>query len=305
MDLSIVILTYNRPYYLEKLLYSLDNIGNIEVIVVDNYSDQEYVKSLQVTFSKYRYIFLERNYGAVGRNFGIEQATGKYIITLDDDIWGLCQKDIDSIINKFEQDPALGAICFKVIEENTGITTNWMHHRDKSKFSDTEFETYEISEGAVALNKRALDKTGLYPIEYFISHEGTDLAFRLINNDYKVIYSPEFTVTHAHAQEGRAGWRRYYFDTRNLIWLAYSNYNLRMLLKRFPVQILAMLVYSVRDGYIFYWGKGVIDALTSINKFNRNPIGDSAYNTILEMDKFREPFIKLVKTRLFKKGIKM
>src|SRR5690606_20187344 len=130
------------------------------------------------------------------------------------------------IASIFEKNPSADGICFKVIDEKDGAITNWCHHCDPNLFSNKSFETYEISEGAVAFRRDTFNQVGFYTKEFFISHEGLDLAIRILKSGKSIIYCPEIEVVHAHAAEGRKNWRRYYYDTRNLIWLAYCHYNL-------------------------------------------------------------------------------
>ena len=123
----------------------------------------------------------------------------------------------------------------------------------------------------------------------------------------KIIYTPEIEVIHAHAMEGRANWRRYYFDTRNLIWLAYRNYNKRMLAFKFPLQIAAMLFYSLRDGYLKYFFKAIYDGTKHIKTMQgqRNPVTSSTYKRIQAMDEKRPSLLFYIKERVFRKEIKL
>lgn len=304
---SVVILTYNRPKYIQQQLDSLSLIDNIEIIIVDNCSDTNYAQEISVLYDNVRVIRLDKNYGAVGRNYGIEEATADYIVTLDDDVWGIENSFLLKARDLFNKDSDIDCICFHVLDEKSGQTTNWIHHCDKSKFSSLTFETYEISEGAAIFRRSCFLSIGLYPELFFISHEGPDLAFRIINAGKKIIYYPDIKVIHAHALEGRASWRRYYYDTRNLIWLAYRNYNIQLLTTRFPLQLAAMLFYSIRDGYIKYFIKAFYDALKNIGdlKGSRNPISRSAYLKIKAIDKNRPSLFFYIKERVFKKEIKI
>lgn len=304
---SIVILTYNRPKYILQQLDSLSKISGVEIIIVDNCSETTYASELSADYSNVQVIRLDRNYGAVGRNYGIQRATSDYIVTLDDDVWGIDESSLYRARELFAQDSNVDCLCFHVLDEKSGATTNWIHHCDKMKFADSSFETYEISEGAAIFKRSCFLDVGLYPESFFISHEGPDLAFRIINAGKKIIYTPDITVIHAHAQEGRASWRRYYYDTRNLIWLAYRNYNLSLLISRLPLQLAAMLFYSIRDGYIKYFCKAVYDAFRNLNdqKGHRNPISSSAYRRIKAMDKHRPSLFFYIKERIFKREIKI
>ncbi len=304
---SIVILTYNRETYLKQQLESLANINDIEIIIVDNFSDENYAERIARFYSNVKVMRLDKNYGAVGRNFGIAAATAPYIVTLDDDVWGITADNLETSKNIFDKNSQIDCICFHVIDEQSKLTTNWIHHCDREKFASREFETYEISEGAAIFRKECFERVGLYPETFFISHEGPDMAFRIINSGHKIIYTPKVDVIHAHAKEGRPSWRRYYYDTRNLIWLAYRNYNKRLIVERFSLQLAAMFLYSLRDGYMKYFFKALFDGCRGLNKLrgSRSPVSNAAYARIKLMDKNRPSLLFYIKERLFKKEIKI
>jgi len=304
---SVVILTYNRERYIKKQLDCFSRISNIEIIIVDNHSDIEYASREAANYTNVKVIRLDKNYGAVGRNYGIAVAKAPFIITLDDDVWGLTTEDLTKAKQLFEKNEQLDCICFHVLDEKSMQTTNWIHHCHKQEFDHKEFETYEISEGAAIFRKSCFDRVGLYPESFFISHEGPDLAFRILNSEKKIIYTPDIKVIHAHAMEGRASWRRYYYDTRNLIWLAYRNYNKRMLMKRFLLQLAAMLFYSLRDGYIRFFFKAIYDGLKNIKymKGQRHPVSDITYKYLTALDTNRPSLLFYIKERVFKREIKI
>jgi GT2 family glycosyltransferase len=288
-------------------LDSLARLERVEVLLVDNGSDDEYAQRLSRNFDNVRVLRLPKNFGAVGRNYGIKEARAPYVLTLDDDVWGITQSNLEDISELFVSDESIDCICFHVVDEETGATTNWMHHCDKSVYSSQQFETYEISEGAVVFRRSCFDRVGLYPDAFFISHEGPDMAFRVMNSGKRIIYSPAIQVTHAHAIEGRPSWRRYYYDTRNLIWLAYRNYNWRMLVKRFPLQLLAMFLYSVRDGYFRYYLKALRDGAFGIAQLrgSRSPVTSDTYARILYIDINRPSLWYYITERLLKNEVKL
>ena len=89
---SIIIPTYNRANTIKRCLESVINqtYSNWEVIVVDNYSEdntEEIINSICDNRIQY---YKNHNYGviAVSRNFAIERAKGDWICFLDsDDYW--------------------------------------------------------------------------------------------------------------------------------------------------------------------------------------------------------------------------
>ncbi|HEY4732687.1 MAG TPA: glycosyltransferase family 2 protein [Gammaproteobacteria bacterium] len=304
---SVVILTYNRPLLVEKHLINLSRITHVlfEVIVVDNHSDSP----LDHVVDKYpvaRLLRMEDNLGIAGRNRGMEQANGEIIITLDDDVHGITDRDIVQLIELF-QNHEIGAVCFKVTDEKTGGIINWCHHRNKEIYGDKSFITEEITEGAVAFRKTALDKTGLYPEEFFISHEGPDLALRLMNAGYEVIYYPGIEVQHGHSEIGRTSWRRYYYDTRNLIWLIIRNYPVWLGTRRLAFGLLTMGIYSFRDGYPRYWLRAIYDGVMGAGRAysQRNPIRQDTELKLRELRKFYPGLWYMVKTRILSRGVRI
>ena len=305
--ISIVILTYNRR---DRLIYQMNllkklTISSIEIVVVDNASD-EAVDDLVAQDSRIIYVRNDENLGAVGRNRGIEVATGDIIITLDDDVYGITDQHIDKLHQLFNC-PELGAVVFRVEEESTGKIMNWCHPYDQDSSGDKSFETNDISEGAVAFRANAIKQVGLYPEYFFMSHEGPDLAFRMINKGWRLIYTPDIKVIHAYDQRNRPNWRRYYFDTRNHLWLVLRNLSFSYGLKRLFIGWGSMLVYSIRDGYVRYWFKAVRDALVGAPRAWRDRCEPTAETKKRwrKIERFKPSAWQMARKRLFKKGVRI
>lgn len=304
---SLVVLTYNRPHYLERLLEQLSTIKYqpFEVIVVDNHSDIS-VNTIVDQFKFTSLIRTESNLGIGGRNCGLKVAKGNIIITLDDDVIGVTDTDIEKLLKIFEN-PSIGAVCFKVVDEETLEVVNWCHHYKVEEYVNQQFLTNEITEGAVAFRRVAIEVSGYYPERFFISHEGPDMVFRLMNNGYDVIYTPDITVKHAHAIQGRQDWRRYYYDTRNLIWLVLRNYTFIEGVKFLFIGLGSMFVYALRDGLLKYWFKGVWDAIKAGADIwkERIPMSPRTIKINRHINSFRPSFWYMVRKRLFSKKIRI
>jgi GT2 family glycosyltransferase len=262
---SLLILTYNRSDSVGELLAHIQQLGSaiFEIIVVDNASTDDTEITVKTICPRAIYIKADRNLGACGRNLGIEQAKGKYIITLDDDVFGISLEDLTAIRTRFEADPLLAAINFRVLDYFTKQLTNWIHRRERTEATSV-FNTYEITEGAAAFRKAALKDSGLYWTRFFISHEGPDLAFRLMDRGYSLIYDGHITVLHKHESSGRPSWRFYYYDTRNLIWLAARNMRFRYGFRFLFINLSAMAYYSIRGRSFSWWIRAVIDGIIAL-----------------------------------------
>ena len=79
---TVIVVTLNNLNLLRNCLRSLyaQDYGAIEIVVVDNGSEEGIREMLTAEFSEVRMIRLDKNYGfAGGNNRGIETAQGKYM----------------------------------------------------------------------------------------------------------------------------------------------------------------------------------------------------------------------------------
>lgn len=305
---SIVLLTFRRPQEIERNVKELLSIkyDPVEVIVVNN-GDAVDLQGLPLSDRRLRVLNLESNVGVSGRNHGIRISSGQFIVTLDDDVFGFDAKSLHAALKRFERDPRLCAINFKIIDDLTELQVNWIHHKKIEEFRDIEFQTYEISEGAVIFRRDLVFKTELYPDFFFISHEGPDLALQIMKSGSAIIYCPDIIVRHSHAEGGRPGWRRYYYDTRNQIWLAVRHYPISIAMRKLFIGLGSMLVYSLRDGFVRYYFRGLRDGLFGLKTvFNqRAALSGEARKRYAKIEKGNPSFWYMVKKRIFTRKVRI
>ena len=121
MDISIIICSYNRAHNLPECfehLLKLEGMDAVqwEIILVDNNSTDD-TQSVSVRYDEtsslnIRYIFEGQQGLSFARNKGIETATGKYVVFIDDDIRVTPQwlRTIYDTFEKFECDAVGGRI---------------------------------------------------------------------------------------------------------------------------------------------------------------------------------------------------
>jgi GT2 family glycosyltransferase len=294
---------------LNALLESLVKIeyNPLEIIVVDNGSSDDTASMLESYRSKVTYIRNNQNIGVSARNIGLKNAKGSMVITLDDDVLGINDSHIRILAGKFTASPRLAAVNFKVIDPSTGKLCNWVHHRDPLTSSGKEFLTYEITEGAVAFRMEALRRVGFYSEDFFLSHEGPDLALRMLDAGYDVIYSDLVSVLHYRSNLGRKNWLKYYFDTRNQFWLAARNFPVPYAAEYLFRGLSSMLFYSLRDGYLKYWLRAVRDGLRGIPDVlcARNVLNAETMKKVRAIDSERPALASLIKERFLRKGVRL
>ena len=124
--LSIIIPVYNTEKHLKKCFDSIINQNNseIEVVVVNDGSTDNSEAIIKEYTSKYKDLFTYYKKDNTGvsdtRNFGIEKASGKYIMFLDSDDY-IDKKLYDNIKKYIDEDIELIKYKMQRIDENDKI----------------------------------------------------------------------------------------------------------------------------------------------------------------------------------------
>ena len=144
-DISIIVPAYNAEKYIDKCIESLINQTKkeIEIIIINDGSTdktEECVKKYKDKRIKY---YKNTNQG-IGktRNFGIEKATGKYLMFVDSDDY--IDKDAcDKLFKRIEQDKSDVVVCdYYKVKNNV---------QEKNKIDD--FKTTTLKEHPELINK--------------------------------------------------------------------------------------------------------------------------------------------------------
>jgi len=219
---------------------------------------------------------------------------------------GLGPDDLARLRETFAGRPRLGALCFKVTWPGSDAVRDWVHRQPVER-ADEAFDTYEITEGAVAYRREALSEAGLYRADFFISHEGLELAYRLLDGSWEVAYDGGIAVEHHHAAGGRTNWRRYYYDTRNLFWVATLHQPVGYAARYLALGVTAMGFYALRDGFLVTWLKAVRDGLRGVSalKRERKVWNRQTRDFVAAVDATRPGFLYLARKRLRQKDFSL
>ncbi len=184
-----------------------------EVIVVNNASSDDYsgVKeyiSLNSGFP-FRYFDSAENMGvAKGRNFALSKGKAPIIIMLDDDAV-LQNKDcLVNLLKEFETNNTereKAIVSFKVLYYDTlEMQKNALPHKRYDKYkSKSFFETYYYAGGAHAIKREIIEKIDQYPADFFYGMEEYDLAYRILDAGYSIVYSDKIIMLHKESPLGR------------------------------------------------------------------------------------------------------
>ena len=193
MKVSIVIPTYKRVEYLERLLKSIENqtFKEYEIIIVDDCSPNqkeyaELVAKYKKIFRNLTFITKKTNKGAPNsRNIGIKKAKYDLIALVDDDDEWYCDK-LQHQVEVFQKYPETDIVYTwtDAIDEDGNIVYKYKKEIEGNP-------KYEILKGcfipspSVMVKKKAIEDAGLFD-ELLPSCQDWDMWTRMILNGAKV-----------------------------------------------------------------------------------------------------------------------
>lgn len=289
--ISVVILSYRRRSNLVRVLESVRAQTYVprEVIVVDNGSGDGVAEFLQAEFPEVRLVGLPENVGCGGRNRGVVASSGEIVVTIDNDVALDSPFELQKVCNAFDRSPEASCIVFKVLEGDTGRVhlRDWCHPRSYWDFSDIEFQTCFIAEGASAFRRNDFQRLGGYYEPLWIGNEGWDLALRMIDAGMKIMYQPEVRVRHAMSEETRSSGRNFYFYTRNYLWIAFKDYWGWRRWQYLAYHWGMMIFFSLRAGQPQKFLQGVRDGISGLQRLQRTPISQPGWRQLAEINSAR------------------
>jgi GT2 family glycosyltransferase len=277
--LSLVMVTYRRETSVLRQLETLLPYRGLfhEVILVDNHPAGGLAHdAARLWGGGLTVIAQPENLGAVARSIGICASSGDIIVTLDDDVQLADPNELSGLRALFACGAPVGCVNFRILygDGRTLDLSDWCHPREPDIDAQQLFETTYISEGACALNGRLARELGGYPLDLFIGQEGIDLAARILDRNYGIFYLPSVTVHHTVASEGRATGRQFYFNTRNIYWIALRRYPFGLALRTIAREWLMLLGMSLLRRRLKYFLQGAFDGLRHTTRLldTRQPI---------------------------------
>ena len=191
MKVSIIIPFYNASATIERCIKSAiaQTYKNIEIICVDNNSEDDSVNILQKYLNEYSNIlfYTESRKGAnFARNLGTEKASGAWINYLDADDF----LDNSKIDNQVKTLNAIKEHSF-IVSSYYYVTTTGEKRKHYIKFSDTWKNLFSGNLGITSSNlfkKTNILKVGMWNEAYKSSQEA-ELMFKIIK-----IYGPPFLM---------------------------------------------------------------------------------------------------------------
>ncbi len=217
---SIILVTWNKVEYTRPCLEALLDATpeGFELVVVDNASTDRTGELLDALEGDVKVIRNPENWGfVVACNQGVEVASGKYVVLLNNDT--LTQPGwLEAMADYADAHPDVGAIGSKLIypdgrlQEAGSIVFSDASGWNFGKFGDASDGLYnfvrdvDYCSGASLLVRRdAWNELGGFDMRLAPAYyEDTDICFALRQLGYRVVYQPASVVIHAEgATNGR------------------------------------------------------------------------------------------------------
>lgn len=272
---TVLITTWNRKQELRRCLDSVrrQDYPSIETVVVDNNSTDGTNSMIRQDYPWVRYVGLEENIGVGARNRGAEEAEGDLIVQLHDDSELPSATVVSRIVDKFRQDPDMGAAAFRIIDAE-GKDVNWFEWPLEGNLLEG-FKSPTFQSCGAAIRPEMFERTGGFWEPYFLYMEDRDLAARIINSGSEIRYFPLISIRHNRSQKNRDETRQLYHTTRNTVWFLWRNYGVFSALGKTLLELirLARQALARRGGFAVYL-RGIVDAATGLGEVvrSRDPV---------------------------------
>lgn len=219
-DIGAVLLSMgNRPAELDRALRCLlrQRDVSIDIVVVGNGWEPVGLPD------GVRGIGLADNVGVPeGRNVGAAAVQGDVLLFFDDDLELIDDDVLSRAVAAFRADPRLGVLQPRALDPGGGTTARRHVPRLRTGDPDRPGDVAWFWEGCSFIRRTAFEQAGCWPGHFWYGHEGIELAWRVIDDGYRVHYAAGLTVLNPPAVPFRAP-QHQRLNARNRVWVARRN----------------------------------------------------------------------------------
>lgn len=283
---SFVISTYNRCAVLLETLDRVKECGlareEFEILLVDNASPDGTADAVAQHHSDVRLFPLRQNRGPCAKNIALKEATGKYVVFLDDDSFPL-PRATARMMHHFDHDPQLGAAVFTITLPDGS--------RECSAYPDVFIGC------GTGFRREALKQVGGLPEDFFMQAEEYDLSLRLLDAGWRVRTFDDLHVTHLKTPGARYSERVTQLDVKN---------NLVLITRYFPEEWVFpfamdwMRRYAIiarAKGHTRAYLKGIVQGIAqSVCRTDRTPIASGTFEAFAKIDQIETRMRELKKS---------
>ncbi|MFZ9228000.1 MAG: glycosyltransferase family 2 protein, partial [Candidatus Nanopelagicales bacterium] len=235
----------------------------IEIVVVDNASNDDSVNKLKELKDEIKLIVSETNLGfAGGVNLGVKNSSGEIIGLLNND--AKCDSNwITSAVETILEDEKNACVASKVLSiegkeidfVDGSLTWYGMGYKreatkDANEVIDFKKEVLFATGSAMFVKKDIFEKVGGFDERFFMFYEDVDFGWRLNLLGYKVIFDPKSIAFHKHhaSIEKFGQYYEHYLLEKNALMSLYKNYEAASLDQALPAAMALMVRRSITRG---------------------------------------------------------
>jgi GT2 family glycosyltransferase len=231
---SIITVNYNQAALTCALIESLRKVSypDVEVIVIDNGSPEDATEAITANYSEVKFVRSEKNLGfAGGNNLGIQAATGKYLLFLNNDT-EVDRGFLEPLVHVFESNPKAGAASSKILYYNSDGIIQYagstcvnpftgrnkrVGFMEKDLGQHDRLKTTDLAHGAAMMVPRSvIEKVGIMPEFFFLYYEEIDWCESIKKAGYQIYFVPASKVYHKESMSvGKNSTLKTYYMTRN------------------------------------------------------------------------------------------
>ena len=227
---SLIIVNYNGFRQTKDCLKSLQKLAypeeKLDVILIDNCSQDDSVKSLQESFPKVRIVVNSVNNFAKALNLGISKARGQYIAFLNNDAT-LESRWLEILIKQLESNPKAGAASGKLLFKDGRINSVGIQQLPNFYWRDVgfgekdagQYDTERTVEGlcwaTVLFRRECLEDVGPIDEDFVMYFEDVEFAKRCQKRGWEMLYIPDAIAHHEYRGSSRGSKLTEYFCNRN------------------------------------------------------------------------------------------
>jgi GT2 family glycosyltransferase/glycosyltransferase involved in cell wall biosynthesis len=282
----------------------------IEIVVVDNASNDDSLNKLKELKDEIKLIVSESNLGfAGGVNLGVKNSIGEIIGLLNND--AKCDSNwITSAVETILEDEKNACVASKVLSidgkeiDFVDGSLTWYgmgYKREATKNAneviDFKKEVLFATGSAMFIKKDIFEKVGGFDERFFMFYEDVDFGWRLNLLGYKVIFDPKSIAYHKHhaSIEKFGQYYEHYLLEKNALMSLYKNYEAASLDQALPAAMALMVRRSITRGEL---KPDLLDITkSSTNETDEVSIKKDSLTGLLAIDSFIDHLPSLTESR--------
>jgi len=266
---SAVIPNWNRKDDLREAICAIKNqtYEVMEIIVMDNNSDDGAVEMLKDEFPEVVLIQSPHNYFIPSINMGAKTARGDIILHQDND--GVLAPDaVERMVRVFESDPRIAVVHSKNLYYDSGEVFDpmrWFKRQEHA--SERIFDVPTFHGNGAMIRKDVLEEVGYFDPEIHLFERS--LTAKVLDRGYRVVYHPAATIRHKISKEVRNPGYRLYVNMTGGYWFLARFYPAARAIRKALLYLIFFFLYSVKHRTFKDFTKGLLDSILGLPRILR------------------------------------